>query len=418
MKAVREELKALRAQVTELKRRIRMFQLAGEQSKLTSELASAARKNDWKTAELLTQKIELNKLTQSNDIYKTKERNLRLRLIESMSGGNFPGKDTLEKEKSKIELAKKERVTKEAYDRKLTEERGKQQGRKVTPDYEPTRGGGRVPMERLPDESRVDFDKAAFSALLKKLRDDNNTAISDARKYIMRGNERGNPAFKPFVDKVSATIRKGDKVAQYAAIEELKREIANTLKDSSVNGYIQSIRLAPHFKSVEERLYALVKGEKGKPEKMDSAGNLVPANITEADMQNISLLLNDINRLRNLYAKYYQNAGGLKVQAQPYAFFKNVILALNKIELHLVTQLHAKRPEKKILGPKTDYKQILDLEEQKKKLSYYSTRMALLSIAQEQSTVEQVDPNAADKLAHDIFEKLFNDEMQKLMQAS
>jgi hypothetical protein len=162
----------------------------------------------------------------------------------------------------------------------------------------------------------------------------------------------------------------------------------------------------------------LVKGEKGKPEKMDSAGNLVPANITEADMQNISLLLNDINRLRNLYAKYYQNAGGLKVQAQPYAFFKNVILALNKIELHLVTQLHAKRPEKKILGPKTDYKQILDLEEQKKKLSYYSTRMALLSIAQEQSTVEQVDPNAADKLAHDIFEKLFNDEMQKLMQAS
>jgi len=394
---VQTKLKSIKEKVSALKGAVRSHQLKSQEDSLKSLLGEATKKSDTKQIALLEQKLALNALTQSTDVRKTKERNLRLRLIESMSGGNFPGKDTLEKEKSKIELAKKERVTKEAYDRELTEERGKQQGRLVTPDYEPTRGGRRVPMESLPQESKVDFDKAAFAALIKKLRDDNNTAIADARKYIMRPHEKGDPTFKPLVDSISAAIRKGDKVTQYATISELKQQIANKLKESSVNGYIQSIRLAPHFKNIEERLYSLVKVGKGVPEKMDSAGNLIIANFTEEDLQGISLLLNDINRLRNLYARYYQNAGGLKVQAQPYAFFKSVILALNKIELHLVTQLHARRPEKKILGPRTEYKSLRDIEE-KNKLSH-SERMTLLSMADklEEKSKKQKDRELAEQ---------------------
>ncbi len=417
--AIRAQIKNLRGQVSGLKKSIRSHQLSNQSNELAAQLEEAVRKNDYKQKELLEQKLALNRLSLSNDVYKTKERNLRLRLIESMSGGNFPGKETLEKEKAKINLAAKERVSKADYDRKLTEERGKQQARLKTPSYEAARGGRRVSMENLSPEERVDFDKAAFAALIKKLRDDNNTAISDARKYIMRPNEKGDPAFKPLVDKISATIRKGDKVAQYAAIEELRNAINNKIKESSLKGYIQSIRLAPHFKNVEERLYALTKAPKGQPEKMDAAGNLI--NITEEDMQSLSLLLNDIHRLRILYAKYYQSAGSKKTSLQPYAFFKNVILALGKIELYLNTNLHVHRPEKKVLGPRTEYQPIENVDEKKKKLlesSYIHARMTLLSFAEELTNVDQVDPMAADKLAHDIFEKLFNDEMQTIISES
>jgi hypothetical protein len=138
-------------------------------------------------------------------------------------------------------------------------------------------------------------------------------------------------------------------------------------------------------------------------------------------MQKLSLLLNDIHRLRVLYAKYYQSAGSKKTSLQPYAFFKNVIAALGKIELYLVTNLHVQRPEKKILGPKTEYKPIENVDEKKKKLlesSFRHARMTLLSFAQELATVDQVDPTAADQLAHDIFEKLFNDEVQSVISQS
>lgn len=247
-------------------------------------------------------------------------------------------------------------ISRKDYDRKLTEERGKHQARINVPSYDAARGGGRISIENLSPEEQIDFDRVSFAALIKKLRDDNNTAVSDARKYIMRPNEKGDPDFKPFVDNISATIRKKDKTAQYAAIEQLKGQINNKIKDSSLKGYIQTIRLAPHFKNIEERLYSLAKGEKGGPDKIDASGNLI--NVTEEDRQKLPLLLNDIRRLKELYTKYYLEEGGLKNKSQPYAFFKGAISSLRRLEMYLITNLNAKRPEKKILGPKTEYKQL------------------------------------------------------------
>jgi hypothetical protein len=444
MKAVRQELKALRAQVTEQKRKIRSFQLSGEQSKLTTELADAAKKNDWKTAELLAQKIELNKLTQSSDIYKTKERNLRLRLIEGMSGGNFPSKETLEKEKAKINLAKQERVSKEAYDRKITEERGKQQARLVTPEYEATRGGARVPMERLSPEKQIDLEKASFSALVYQFQIDIASATQAARQAIYRAESKGaggkeNPVYKAIVDEISEAIRKKDRQALYTAKNKLIEAVKSDLfvQKQQLKGYVDVLKLEPHFRKVLESIKAATKSEKpskknpAPPQKLDADGNLVETNFTEQDKESLKEILNDVNRLRVLYTKYYTDMMGMTARRESKPStdwweikrlvtprFKKVIEDMGRIETDLALKLHVHRPEEKQIYPKKSLllKEIADKQKEALKLKS-SHRISLLKIilAQEVASEQEVEQATADKLANEIFDQVYDSLRQQML---
>jgi len=441
LKAVRGELKLLRAQVTELKRKIRLFQLRGEQAKLSSELEDAARKNDPKAVELLKQKIELNRLTQSTDIYKTKERNLRLRLIESMSGGNYPGKETLEKEKAKIDLAKQERVTKEAYDRKITEERGKQQAREVTPEYEGTRGGGRVPMERLSPEKQIDLEKASFSALVYQFQIDIASATQAARQAIYRaesggGGKRGakakeNPEYKAIIDEVSEAIRKKDRNALYAAQNKLMIAVNNdvNVEKSQLKGFVDVIKLEPHFRKVLEAIKEVTKSPKATkqnptppPPKMDESGNLLPENFNDKDKEVWQYILNDINRLRVLYTKYYMDIAGMKarradkpstdwweVKKQITPRFKKVIEDMGRIEINLALKLKIHRPEEKQLYPQKS-PTLMEMG----KGGTFSYRMIMLKLAQEVAPAQEVDKDTADRLANEIFDKIVDEAYQRM----
>lgn len=430
LKAIRQELKALRAQVTEQKRKIRSFQLSGEQSKLTTELAEAAKKNDWKAAELLAQKIELNKLTQSSDIYKTKERNLRLRLIEGMSGGNFPSKETLEKEKAKINLARQERVSKEAYDRKITEERGKQQARLVTPEYDATRGGARVPMERLSPEKQIDLEKASFSALVYQFQIDIASATQAARQAIYRAESKGaagkeNPAYKAIVDEISEAIRKKDRQALYTAKNKLIDAVQSDMfvQKQQLKGYVEVIKLEPHFRKILEGIKTLTKSEKpskknpAPPQKLDDSGNLVAENFSEQDKEGFEYILNDMHRIKTLYEKYYTSTSGMKFQQDITPRFKKVISDMGRIEVHLALKLHAHRPEAKKLYPERSIllQEIADKQKEDLKLNS-SHRISLfkLILAQQAAPEQEVDKAAADKLANEIFDQVYDSLRQQM----
>jgi hypothetical protein len=442
--ALRGQIKTIRARITNLKKSIRSHQLKTEEFALADQLAEATRKNDLKAKELLEQKLALNKLSQSNDVFKTKERNLRLRLIESMSGGNFPGKDTLEKEKSKIQLAKSERVTKEAYDRKITEERGKQQAREVTPEYEATRGGRRVPMEKLSPEKQIDLEKASFSALVYQFQIDIASATQAARQAIYRaesggGGRRGakakeNPEYKAIIDEISEAIRKKDRPALYAAQNKLMNAVAADVfvEKSQLKGYVDVIKLEPHFRKVLENIKEATKNEKPTkqnptppPPKLDDSGNLIVANFSEQDKETLNQILNDVNRLRVLYTKHYVDIASMKarrsdkpttdwweIKRQVTPRFKKVIEDMGRIETDLALKLHVQRPQEKQLYPNKS-PMLKELSE-KLKSSSINNRMTMLKFAQENVPEQEVDKATADRLANEFFDKVYDEAYQKM----
>ena len=438
-------LKGLKEMVASLKKNIRSAQLKREEESIKAQLIEATRKNDPRAQELFEQKLALNRLTQSSDIYKAKERNLRLRLIDSMSGGNFPGKETLEKEKSKIELAKTDRKAREDYDREITEERGKQQARLKTPEYESGRGGARVPMKNLPQEEQIDLEKASFSALVYQFQIDIASATQAARQAIYRAESGGggrkgakakeNPEYKKIIDEISEAIRKKDRTALYAAQTKLMTAVSNDMhvEKNQLKGFVDVIRLEPHFRKVLEAIKDATKNEKATkqnpnpaPPKLDADGNIIAANFTEQDKAVFEYILNDIHRLRVLYTKYFTDIAGMierrtgkpstewwEVKKLITPRFKKVIEDMGRLEIYLALNLKVRRPEdKKLYQEKSP--SLKDIAEQQKGSSI-AYRMNLLRFAQEVVPQQEVDKDTADRMANEMFDKIFEDAYQRML---
>jgi len=400
---IREELRKLEHNRGLLKRNLNKYYKTSQLESLQQE-ESAPGKSDREKL-LLQQKIKLQELRLSGAYGYGKEARERQRLIDSLTADpNLPVTE-IKKKMDAIQdaTAFTNRITKAQYDRKRTEQKGEQEGRVV-----PTRPAGRG--GALPSGWRqmyqIDFDTATYPLLLKKLRDYNNTAVSDARKYIMRPHEKGDPALAPYVEAISAAIRKKDNNSKFQAINALKAKIAETLvKSSSLKGYLQVLRLSPHFKRIEEALFD-IKGKQGP----DGKWNLSPE-----DKANVRTALENIERLKGLYARYYQSKESRKFREQPYAFFTTVTEYFPKLADYVYKNILQEEPAAKA------EKQAANKEPTKRMelLARMLEEQNLYKMAQEvASGPEEVDEATADRMAKDIFDQLFDAELQKLYSQS
>jgi hypothetical protein len=327
-----EVLDKLRAQRASLQRKLSNFILRKEQQQLTSQINAFPSEENLpearrKEKQWLEEKIKLLEVRMSNSLRKRDEIKSRKALINALGiidpHGDFQPLKVSDLElmtfNRAIALGKDKILSKADYDRSRTEAMGREQKRDYVPVAPAERGGGRAPLN-------LDYSTATFPAKLKQFRDLNNTAMADSRKYIMRPNEKGDPTLKPFVEAISLAIRNKDKQGQYRAVNELRAATANTLvKSSSLQGYIQCIRLAPHFKKVEEDLFAL----KGK---QDENGKW---NLSQKELEKVQVILEEMGRIRDFYNRFYQNPQARKFREQPYAFYKNVTKFFSMFEEYI-----------------------------------------------------------------------------------
>lgn len=111
LNAIRETNAKLKKDRAKLKDNIKKFELTRNLQELTTQAHQTKDPNDKIR---LQQEMALRKLQLSSDLNKREEINLRKILVKSMSGGNMPGTDTLEKMLAKIdEAAQKKRPIKE-----------------------------------------------------------------------------------------------------------------------------------------------------------------------------------------------------------------------------------------------------------------------------------------------------------------
>lgn len=293
--AIREELRKLEHNRGLLKRNLKKVYKTSELETLRKEQASPGKSDREKL--LLQEKIKLQELRLSDAYGYGKEAKERQRLIDALTADpNLPVAE-IKKKMEAIDAATAftNRVTKAQYDRKRTEQRGKEEGREYIPTAEPMRGGGRY-------KKQIDFDTATYPALLKRFRELNNTITSDAKKYVARsGKERGDDRMIPYVEAVSSAIRKKDQAAKFTAINALKEAIKQTLvADASLRGYLWSIRLAPHFKNIEEFLYNI-------KTKQDAGGTW---NLSESEKDMLRAAATQINRMYDIYTRYFPEKGG------------------------------------------------------------------------------------------------------------
>lgn len=371
---MRKELQKVKYARQLLRAKIRSTQLDKDNKKLKEEAQEVAIKANTsidperkekakRELELLKQKIALNELSKSTDIYKAKKRNYILDMMHQMSGGAWPSQEWITKQQQKIDEAKT--VSKEEYDRAITEERGKQQARLETPTYDSynykekriTPGGRRVPMGDLPEEQQINLEAASFSALVYQFQIDIASAVQAARQMIYETKtgktKKVNAEYKSIVDEISEAIRKKDRHALYAAQTKLTKTVSNDLsvQKNQLKGYAEIIKLEPHFRKVLELIKEATKNKKNAPPKLDNNGNLLVTNFDDNDKKIFEYILNDIHRLRLLYARYYTDVESIKAQQNISPRYKKVISDMGRIEIHLTLNLHVHKPENKKLNP-------------------------------------------------------------------
>lgn len=344
-----------------LKSRIRSSQLNKDKQLLTEELANT---RDPKQQQLISQKIALNELTQSNDVYKTDERNLRLALISSMSGGNFPGAQTYQNFLTKIEEASKKRKSKDEYDRIQSIDRAIQHGKPVSkelgeklkeisdlakagkidkPTYDRMRWellakergsiadviperdkgkgrGGGIAGAKI---NQFDYELATFTGLVQKFSDKVNTASNTARQGVTQeigpGGKSHN-ALKPFVDALSKAIQKNNTKAKYEAIRDLKSAIVDwSSREPALRVLEKNVRLLPYFNKYKEEL------KKISAWRTDEGWQL-----NEAQKTYIASIIKDAKRLGKIYGRFYTKPG------QPELFYdqaiKQLTIVLQRLE--------------------------------------------------------------------------------------
>lgn len=230
LEKIRDDLRALKKSRALLKARIRNTEIDKDQQKLSAELASS---KDFKEKELIKQKMALNELSKSKDIGKAKERNYRLALIHSMSGGNFPGPATLQDMLRKIEEASKLKISIEDY--------RKQQAAKLKSIKEMGERGLKF------TEKGGDF----ASVLVKLKQHVPNVKMGDKKyvidkwrdKVIASASEKEKTTFKPHLDALAAAKKSGDKAAITAAMSALYNAL-----NSSISQFIE------HASAMAERV--------------------------------------------------------------------------------------------------------------------------------------------------------------------
>lgn len=114
----REDMRKLRQARAVLKDSIRNYELSKNKSKAETELS---RSRDPFEQFRLKQEAELYALMLSTDRGKTQERNWRRVLLKSISGGNKPSTDTLNKMLEKIQESSKQRVPQAVYRKEVAQ---------------------------------------------------------------------------------------------------------------------------------------------------------------------------------------------------------------------------------------------------------------------------------------------------------
>jgi hypothetical protein len=277
-----------------LKRRLSNYYKEAELVNLRKQEAATT---DLRQKRILQQKVALQELRLSGSKGYGNESKERQKLIDSLTADPNLSDEEVKKQLLGIQQASEftNRITKAMYDRTRTEQQGREQGRGYVPKAEPMRGGGRY-------KKQVDFDTATYPTMLKRFRELNNTIVSDAKKYVARtGKEKGDEKMAPFVEAISSAIKRKDNAAKFTAINALKMAIKQTLvSDASLRGYLWAIRLAPHFKSIEEFLYNI----KGR---QDAAGAW---NLGEAERATLRTAAQQLQRMQDIYTQYFPRAGG------------------------------------------------------------------------------------------------------------
>lgn len=464
---ISKELRTLEAERRALKRNLTKVYKTSEIEQLQQKIDSPGTSPQEKR--ILEEKKKLEELRTSGKYGYGREAKERARLIRALTQDPNLKDEEFQKKQNAINSAAKftDEMTKAQYDRKITEQKGKELAREVAPTYKAERGGGRVPMERLPKEQQINLEAASFDGLVYQFQIDIASATQAARQaiYEIKTAQKGNKGvkkqlnteYKQIIDEISDAIRRKDRNALYAAKNKL---ITSVSKDASVykyelKGYTDVIRLEPHFRKILDSIKDLTKNPSKKelkenpdaPLKMDADGNLIAENFSEGEKEIFKLILNDMYRLRDLYSKHYirfaempkQEKNQLttdwwKIKKEVSPRFKKVIDDMKKIEVRLALNLHAHRPEEKLRSipqrsvelqkiwqhlEKTDPKRFEKLKQQwaaeeQSKPTQANCRVSLLKLAQAVGAEQEIDQATADRLANEFFDKVYDDVFQAM----
>lgn len=272
-----ELLNQLRAKRLTLKRKMNEFLLSKDEEKLEAQFAKS---NNPKEMEWLQQQIDLLRVRKSNDLRKRDEIKARKAKINSWGvideHGDFQSLNVPETERialdRAIQLGQEKKVSKADYDRSLTEQRAKIQGR-VPAKRAPQRGGW-APYERQTSLDKSMFDPSYFPLLASKIGPGINTAVSGATYYIAREKEGGVVALKPFIEAVSKAIRSKDNVAKFRAIAKLREETSKYVlgkNKDAVASYEIALRLTPFFRKIDESVKVIASWQKDGQWPLDDA---------------------------------------------------------------------------------------------------------------------------------------------------
>jgi hypothetical protein len=400
---IREELKRLERERRLLKRNLNKFYKNIEADKLREELNQPGISSQQRR--ILEQKLKLQELRTSGKYGYGKEAKERARLIATLTADpNLPPEQFKKMEEAINGAAQfTDRLTKAQYDRQRTKQQAALEGRDYVPTAEPMRGGGRY-------QKQVDFNTATYPALLKKFRELNNTITSDAKKYVVRpvipgqkgGGESGLSEAEaailvPYVDALSMAIKKKNNPDKFKAIKDLKEAIKQTLlRSENLRGYLWALRLAPHFKRVEEFLYNIQKQQ-------DSSGAW---NISEAEKTALRDAASQLQRMLNIFVRYFPQKGSKYGRSHYLTSVKFYPILIEYIYKNMLQE------DPPSLETKATISKRLEL------LAKLMEAETLYKIAQEVGTQpDEIDEATADQLAQDIFNQLFIQEVQEIIQS-
>jgi hypothetical protein len=388
---ISRQLRVLEHQRGALKRRLSSYYKEAGLENLQKQEAAAT---DLRMKRVLQQKIKLQELRLSGSKGYGKESVERQKLIDSLTADPNLSDEEVRKQEANIQQAAQftNKMTRAMFDRKLTEKKMQEAGRGIVPMRDPTGGRGGGQAKYWKSLYQVDYDKATYPVLLKRFRDLNNTIVSDAKKYVVRPNEYGDPALIPYVEALSAAIKKKDNAAKFTAINNLKQAIRQTLvAGPSLRGYLWAIRLAPHFKAIEEFLYNI-------KNKQDEQGAW---KLNEAERATLRQAVSQLTRMSEIYTKYFPKKAGRYGRSH---YLTSVEFYPKLIEYIQKNILQEEPAEKKAMSRKMQLlTKLLEGEKMQK-------------MAQDAGTgVPEVDQATADRLAEDIFNQLFDEEVNKLI---
>jgi hypothetical protein len=220
------ELTKLKKERTNLKNKIRFEQIAKEKQRLEAEINKT---RDPKERMLLEQKKALQELSLNSNVGKAAERNARLALISAMSGGNFPGDQTLKDMLAKIDEASKAQQARKDFIKKYWEKTVKERGEKAKNEKgEYVRGK----YEKL--QGVVNFYGTNINTQQREIK---RKLYPPIKNKIHAGlSEEENTIFKPYIDAINAARKDNNKELVLQKIQELNLLIN---KRANANPYIR-----------------------------------------------------------------------------------------------------------------------------------------------------------------------------------